>query len=883
MNFWKDISGKSYSILKKSLYAPTLKKSADSKSVYLPLVALPRALMSWSLKNLSNVKSGMVKIPGFDGSLNLTKSEDGYSGSVTSKDKTLFDFTNLSLAALSGTILNQCRLMDGVAGYSLKSSEVKDIIEKSQSNYLDKDLDVLQKLIDKVVEFNPAKLEKAKVYSFADRKLIGDSESPEVVSAAQSQTATAIPQNSDMIEKHPLLGSHRIKDRKYADLAAKIMARFGEDQPRHFIESLHELHDEPYSHGDIHNIQWGKHDKIHNRPMPFPRQASPESVGGHLGKRVHTGSADPLPWMDLKYGVAAKILDEHKDSPLKISTRSDLIAHDDYISKLNPEKHSVEIHIPGLDDEIARTLEPGAPSVKRRLWAAKRLKEAGIPVTLVHDIIDPKHRHEMKHQDLNDILVSSAAGTHIPFRTNHIKPDSSAAQRIKSQFSGIGASLPKTATKKSELSKSAETRRAQMKELVRRNITAKEGSPEYWSQYEKVLRQMPHKGKDPLDTKDTGNVISYHVGLDDKGLPKEPVASVSTDDTAPRMPREGVSAQGGAVRSNKVQEAKILARRALEKLRAQKVLNLPKAELEKKQGDSPTRITSPHSKGVFDDEGAFDQGKSKVGVHLDRYASPETSKYKKPGVVRWAKGQHNKKLAELRAMPKPNLPKAELEKAKMDERVPGQSKEQVRSERKEAIHVPTGTTDAFSAKGKNTPVGKMTRLLNLQALREDNKLNKAAPKWQAQEKTKKIAPQQATPRAEPYKGNKQRPLVGPQDTAARAPQESRVPKAPKSPAIKGVKQPPVPKSMKVMGSVTKDELDSAKSDIGKRIFTKDEYGRYKFNGSGLWAIMNKSSVEIRKNEDDTYSVYTDNNWDSDNLRLLSLTIKAKSLLRKYGF
>ena len=150
--------------------------------------------------------------------------------------------------------------------------------------------------------------------------------------------------------------------------------------------------DEPYT-GDFHNAVWrtvpGLKEMGFDQPMP--RQV--ENLKGVLGKEVPKGGSDPFMWMDAKYGVTRKLLKKNKDAPLTINTRSDLIAHDDYMNLLNKSKHKINIHLLGdMDvDRLSRVMEPGAPSIRRRLDAAKKLQEAGFDVTIVKDVLQNKN------------------------------------------------------------------------------------------------------------------------------------------------------------------------------------------------------------------------------------------------------------------------------------------------------------------------------------------------------------------------------------------------------------------------------------------------------------------------------------------------------------
>lgn len=142
---------------------------------------------------------------------------------------------------------------------------------------------------------------------------------------------------------------------------------------------------EPYIGLDLHNNTAlrgpSPGDPIHPIPVPIEKIGD---LGGVLGKGVLKGESDPFGWMDTKYGVSKSLLEREADKPLKIYTRSDLIAHDDYASLLNPKKHEVNIVIPGVNNGINRLLEPGAPSLSRRIKAANKLMNEGIQVNFIY-------------------------------------------------------------------------------------------------------------------------------------------------------------------------------------------------------------------------------------------------------------------------------------------------------------------------------------------------------------------------------------------------------------------------------------------------------------------------------------------------------------------
>lgn len=175
----------------------------------------------------------------------------------------------------------------------------------------------------------------------------------------------------------------------YADIRESIEARFGETLPKHFGRCMAEPQKQPYMYGDVHNVQYRiKSNKLFNSPYPVPCEVTTDSchrVQGvlTLGTNCIKGDDEPFPWMDCKYEVSLNFLKSiPNDTKLNIFTRSDLIAHDDYINELKRLDVNVTILYTSDNDEINRQTEPGAPSYKRRLKAACKLNMLGIHVEL---------------------------------------------------------------------------------------------------------------------------------------------------------------------------------------------------------------------------------------------------------------------------------------------------------------------------------------------------------------------------------------------------------------------------------------------------------------------------------------------------------------------
>jgi len=93
---------------------------------------------------------------------------------------------------------------------------------------------------------------------------------------------------------------------------------------------------------------------------------------------------DSFMWSDKKYGVTKELLKllQYYNYPNIIFTRSDLVAHDDYLNVMSPQLTSVQMSISSVNDEMNRAIEPGAPSAKRRLQALKKLGAHGFWTTV---------------------------------------------------------------------------------------------------------------------------------------------------------------------------------------------------------------------------------------------------------------------------------------------------------------------------------------------------------------------------------------------------------------------------------------------------------------------------------------------------------------------
>jgi DNA repair photolyase len=106
-----------------------------------------------------------------------------------------------------------------------------------------------------------------------------------------------------------------------------------------------------------------------------------------LEKRIpiRIGSmSDSFMFMDKKYKVTQELLKllNFYNYPYIIFTRSDLIAHDEYLSLLNEDLCSIQMSIASTNDKMNKLIEPGTPSSKRRLKALEKLQRGGFWTTV---------------------------------------------------------------------------------------------------------------------------------------------------------------------------------------------------------------------------------------------------------------------------------------------------------------------------------------------------------------------------------------------------------------------------------------------------------------------------------------------------------------------
>ena len=203
--------------------------------------------------------------------------------------------------------------------------------------------------------------------------------------------------SSKMPKEKPSLGE-AVNSNGLTEQQQNILARFSPDESitaKKISDIMRTPHDQPYiGNKDVHNSVYATpsnaHIKMPDTGMPaYPANTSldqlPKVMGKRiLGKDVANANMDPLPWMDRRYGVSKNLIDESvkKNIPMQINTRSDLIATQDYMDKLDPKLHDIHLYFGPTNDNMHRLVNPGMASTKRMQQAAQALEAAGIKPTI---------------------------------------------------------------------------------------------------------------------------------------------------------------------------------------------------------------------------------------------------------------------------------------------------------------------------------------------------------------------------------------------------------------------------------------------------------------------------------------------------------------------
>ena len=133
-----------------------------------------------------------------------------------------------------------------------------------------------------------------------------------------------------------------------------------------------------------HTEEWGTYLDV----KEYDSCKIPKALGG---KTVLLSSVtDPYNPYEVKFHKSRDILEllVRSDAHVEILSKSDLMVNDIDLLKEFRDL-SVGISLNTLDDDFRKDMEPGAPSVKRRLKALEKLHSAGIPTYLFISPIFP--------------------------------------------------------------------------------------------------------------------------------------------------------------------------------------------------------------------------------------------------------------------------------------------------------------------------------------------------------------------------------------------------------------------------------------------------------------------------------------------------------------
>jgi DNA repair photolyase len=152
----------------------------------------------------------------------------------------------------------------------------------------------------------------------------------------------------------------------------------------------------------------------------FSKPDAPERLRRELGRRGYRprvlalgANTDPYQPVERRLELTRRLVEvlaEHRH-PVSIATKSDMVLRDlDLLSLMAKERLAgVLVSLTTLDPDLARRMEPRAPTPSRRLAAMRELSRAGVPVTVLASPMIPG----LNDSEVETILEASArAGAH---------------------------------------------------------------------------------------------------------------------------------------------------------------------------------------------------------------------------------------------------------------------------------------------------------------------------------------------------------------------------------------------------------------------------------------------------------------------------------------
>jgi DNA repair photolyase len=135
-------------------------------------------------------------------------------------------------------------------------------------------------------------------------------------------------------------------------------------------------------------------------------------------------NTDPYQPIEERWRVTRSVIELLLETrhPFTITTKSDRVLRD--LDLLTQAARlgiaSVAISVTSLDPAIARTLEPRAPSAKKRLAAVKALNDAGVPAYVaIAPVVPQITDHELEHLVEAAVAAGARGAFYLPVRLPH--------------------------------------------------------------------------------------------------------------------------------------------------------------------------------------------------------------------------------------------------------------------------------------------------------------------------------------------------------------------------------------------------------------------------------------------------------------------------------
>lgn len=115
---------------------------------------------------------------------------------------------------------------------------------------------------------------------------------------------------------------------------------------------------------------------------------------------------DPFQVMEKKFKMTKRVLELFKkyDYPHIIFTKSELILEDEYLDLLSPSRSYVQVSISSNNENLAKAVEPRAPSPTSRLNIVKKLSQRNIPVAVRVNLLPQSLRQGSEVLDDNKYI-----------------------------------------------------------------------------------------------------------------------------------------------------------------------------------------------------------------------------------------------------------------------------------------------------------------------------------------------------------------------------------------------------------------------------------------------------------------------------------------------